>query len=136
VPRSGRQKDSESSETPSGSVQPRKWIWFRPDKDGTPVCKKEFDDLPASGKGRLLAVMQRYLAGEQRRQDVDHLGDGLYELRTRVGNNHFRVLFFFWGADCVGLTAFYKNQQQTPTQDKKRAEKRRIQWKQTFGSPP
>ena len=43
------------------------------------------------------ATIRRYLDGESRRQDIDHLGKGIYEFRRRKGNNHYRLLFFVWG---------------------------------------
>jgi phage-related protein len=81
-------------------------------------------------------VVKRYLEGTNRRSDVDHLGDGLFELRTRVGSNHYRVIFFLWGDHCVALTAFYKNQQQTPSRLIQRAQDRRRSWLATFGRLP
>ncbi|MBV9487139.1 MAG: type II toxin-antitoxin system RelE/ParE family toxin, partial [Frankiaceae bacterium] len=37
---------------------------------------------------------------------------------------------------CVGLTSFYKNQQETPKPDKDRAIKRRKRWIELFGEKP
>jgi phage-related protein len=69
--------------------------------------------------------MERVLTGETRFRDVDDLGDGIKELRHRVGNNHYRVLFFIRGRVCIGLTCFYKNQQRTERVDLDRAKARR-----------
>lgn len=55
----------------------------------------------------------------------------LWEVRKAVGNNHFRVLFIHDGNHsevCVALTSFYKNQNQTPASDKKRAIGRGNMW--------
>ena len=66
---------------------------------------------------------------------MDSLGDHILELRHRRGNNHYRVLFTLWGRHCVGLTSFYKNQQQTPKADKnERSSGKR--WIQLFGKEP
>ncbi|GAA3913741.1 type II toxin-antitoxin system RelE/ParE family toxin [Actinoplanes auranticolor] len=135
MPRERRQKDSEASDASPQVRQERKWIWYHPEQDGKPA-KKEFNSLPAAGKGRLLAVVKRYLEGASRRHDIDHLGSGMYEARTQVGNDHYRVLFFHWGPDCVALTAFYKNQRKTPKVEKERAESRRTQWEGQYGKHP
>jgi len=57
----------------------------------------------------------------------------MYELRYRKGNNHYRLLFFLWGPHCVGVSAFYKNQQATPKSDVETAKTRRAQWHDSFG---
>ncbi len=133
-PRNRRGEDA-SATTPEPPLE-RKWIWYRLEVKGRSRAQEEFDSLPAAGKGRLLAVIQRHKAGESRRKDVDHLGDGIYELRTRVGNDHYRVLFSNWGPHWVALTAFYKNQQATPKQDLARAQDRRDRWEGKFGKSP
>lgn len=81
--------------------------------------------------------MRRYLAGTLRGgSDIKPVQDGIFELRWRQGNNHYRVLFFRWGPHPVALTAFYKNQQQTPQTAIDRATERRKIWKSTFGEAP
>jgi phage-related protein len=92
--------------------------------------------LPPTPRGQLAVRINRYLAGETRYKDVDSLGDGILELRVRHGNNHYRVLFMLWGPHCVGLTAFYKNQQQTPASDLSRAKTRAARWREVFGERP
>lgn len=136
MPKADKPEDGgkQSGGAPTGKN--RKWIWFRPSAEGRSPARKEFDALPPEGRGRLLKAVERYLKSETRRHDVDHLGGGIYELRTRVGNNHFRVLFFLWGQHCIALTAFYKNQQATPQTDQDRAKTRRAAWKKAFGDEP
>ncbi|PWU48911.1 toxin [Micromonospora globispora] len=136
VPRASNRRDGGTPADSSGEPPARKWIWYRLEVDGRSRAQEEFEALPAAGRGRLLAVIQRFLNNESRRKDVDHLGGGIYELRTRVGNDHFRVLFCNWGPHCVALTAFYKNQQTTPKQDIHRAEDRRDRWEAKFGKRP
>ncbi|WP_158603478.1 type II toxin-antitoxin system RelE/ParE family toxin [Micromonospora radicis] len=136
MPRSRNRRSDEAPANSSESQVERKWIWFRPEIGGRSRSQEEFDDLPAAGRGRLLAVVKRHIAGESRRKDIDHLGSGIYELRTRVGNDHYRVLFANWGPHWVALTAFYKNQQTTPKQDLDRAKDRRDRWEARFGKTP
>ncbi|WP_419197611.1 type II toxin-antitoxin system RelE/ParE family toxin [Microbispora hainanensis] len=80
--------------------------------------------------------VDRYLKGESRFKDVDSLGDGIFELRHRHLNNHYRVLFMLWGPHCVALTAFYKNQAKTPKADLDRAKARAARWREVFGKEP
>ncbi|MFG1762246.1 type II toxin-antitoxin system RelE/ParE family toxin [Micromonospora parva] len=136
MPRPKNRRSDDASAQTSEPPPERKWIWYRLEVDGRSRAKEEFESLPATGRGRLLVVIQRHIAGEGRRKDVDHLGGGVYELRTRVGNDHYRVLFSNWGPHWVALTAFYKNQQTTPKQDKDRAEDRKDRWEAKFGKSP
>jgi phage-related protein len=41
-----------------------------------------------------------------------------------------------WGPDCVALTAFYKNQRQTPKKDLDRARTRASRWRVVYGKAP
>lgn len=99
-------------------------------------ARQEFESLDPEMQGRLLKVIDRFLAGQARRAEVDKLDDCIYEWRIRKGTNNFRILFFNWGHVCVALTAFYKNQQKTPLADLKRANDRRRAWLRTRGSDP
>jgi phage-related protein len=118
----------------SDGEHPRTWAWFRTTRDAesSPV-ERDFLKLPEAAQAALWAAMKRHAVDESRRKDVDHLGDGIYEIRTRIGNNHYRVLFFRWGPKLVALAAFYKNQRTTPKQDIETAKKRRTRWREAFG---
>jgi phage-related protein len=114
----------------------RKWIWFRNTREGRSPAREEFDALPPVARAQLSVRIDRYLAGETRYKDVDSLGDGILELRVRLGSNHYRVLFMLWGSHCVALTAFFKNQQKTPPADLRRAKTRAARWQTVFGQRP
>lgn len=114
----------------------RKWIWYRNEVGGRRLALEEFDSLETRGRAGLTKTMQRYRDGETRRQDVDALGDGIFELRYRVGTERYRLLFMLWGPHCVALTAFQKKQQKTPKQDLDRARARARHWREVFGSEP
>ena len=120
----------------SRSLGRPRWLWFRNEAGGRPKAKEEFEKLPTSGQAGLALVIKRYLSGETRFKDVDSLGDDLLELRYRMSNNHYRVIFMHWGPDCVALTAFYKNQRQTPKKDLDRARTRASRWRAVYGSAP
>ena len=100
------------------------------------MARKEFEALDVDGRAGLVKKMQRYRDGQARRQDVDHLGDGIYELRYRHGSDQFRVLFMFWGPHLVALTAFQKKQAKTAKIDHDRARSRAKRWRQVFGTEP
>lgn len=100
------------------------WEWWH----GAGVqsaAEKEFDDLELEGQGALAEVMGRWLTGSCKPSESELIEKDLWELKTRVGNNQYRILFCIRGRLCWVLTAFYKNQQQVPTKFKARARKRR-----------
>jgi hypothetical protein len=80
-----------------GSVPVLDWILGLAEKDRR-AQKKCF------GLVKLLAAFGR----ELRRPRADYLRDGVFELRTQVGNVHYRILYGFVGKDIamlsVGLT--------------------------------
>lgn len=52
----------------------------------------------------------------------DYLGDGIYELRTKISTNIFRVLYFHFENGKFVLThGFTKKTQKTPPREKKMA---------------
>ncbi len=96
----------------------------------------ELEALGIDGQAGLTKTMQRYRDGQARRQDVDSIGDGIFELRYRRGTEQFRLLFMHWGPHLVALTAFQKKQPKTPKQDLDRARVRAKRWRQVFGTEP
>lgn len=51
---------------------------------------------------RILQLSQ--LGNEMRRPLADTLRDGIRELRARVGNVHYRILYFFYGSNVACLS--------------------------------
>ena len=49
---------------------------------------------------------------------VDNLGDGLWEIRTRLPNRIARTLFFVQDGEIVLLHGFFKKTRTTPKEDK------------------
>ncbi|KAB7739376.1 type II toxin-antitoxin system RelE/ParE family toxin [Nostocoides sp. F2B08] len=134
MPRRGA-RGSRSSESPP-PARKRDIVWWSAEPGGRKKAQEEFEDLPDSIRGKLLQAMLRYRDGVSRREDVKKLDRDIWEWRARNGNNHFRVLFFVWGNICVAVTAFYKNKQQTPSEDIQRANDRRKVWLKTRGVTP
>jgi len=118
------------------AARKRDLAWWSAEPGARNKAEEEFRQLPDDIQGQLLGAMKRYLDEVSRPGDVKKLDQSIWEWRTHKGNNHFRVLFFSWGHVCVALTAFYKNQQQTPPQDLKRAHDRRKTWVETRGILP
>ena len=59
-----------------------------------------------------------------------HLEDGIFELRTVMGNNITRILYFFVIGEHIILThGFVKKTQKTPSQEIKRAKRIREDWR-------
>jgi len=100
------------------------WHWWRASDGGRPIVWEAFGSLPGTAQAGLLSVMQAWLDGSARYKEVAPIGDGLYELRHRELNNHYRVLFCIEGDVCVALHCFYKNQRKCPPSDLNLARKR------------
>ena len=67
-----------------------------------------------------------HLIGEP---ESKHLEDGIFELRTTMGNNTSRILFFFCVGDRVVLThGFIKKTQRTPRREIARAKRYRADY--------
>lgn len=114
----------------------REWRWWRKEAGSRAKALEEFQSLPVDVQASLDVLMDRHRRNQSRLKDVDHLGDGIYELRYRRGNNHYRLLFCKWGPHLVALTVFYKNQRATPRRDVERAQDRRTAWYDEFGEQP
>jgi transcriptional regulator with XRE-family HTH domain/putative component of toxin-antitoxin plasmid stabilization module len=85
-----------------------RWVWYRPHPDARSAAEEEFEDLPTDAQARLWARMVKFKEGRPSPRDVDSLGDGILEIRVRVGSDRYRLLFFCHGRTCVALTAFHK----------------------------
>lgn len=56
----------------------------------------------------------------------EHLKDGIFQLRTQLGNNISRVLYFFYNGQEIILTnGFIKKTQTTPPKEIEKAKKYR-----------
>lgn len=60
-----------------------------------------------------------------RRPLVENLGEGIYELRTRVGRVNYRVLFSFHGRNAVLLSHGFTKEREIPAADLARARERK-----------
>jgi phage-related protein len=63
---------------------------------------------------------------------VDNLGDGIWEVRSRLDNGIARTLFAMVDQEIVLLHGFIKKQQKTPQDELELAKKRKKQYLQTL----
>ena len=71
----------------------------------------------------------RQLGSELRRPRADYLRDGVYELRTRVGNVNYRMLYGFVGKDAALLACGLTKEKAVPDNEIDRAMERIEQFK-------
>lgn len=63
------------------------------------------------------------------------LGDGIFELRTILGSDHSRVLYFFFvGHKAVITNGFLKKTQKTPREEIETAKKSRADYYRRYGN--
>ena len=71
-------------------------------------------------------IMLKDFGNALRMPHSEHLQDGIFQLRTQLGNNISRVLYFFYcGNDIVITNGFTKKTQETPPSEIEKAKKYR-----------
>ena len=66
---------------------------------------------------------------ELRKPYSEHLNDGIFELRARVGTNISRVLYFFYvGKNIILTNGFVKKTQKTPQEEIEKAKRYRADY--------
>jgi phage-related protein len=95
--------------TPAGNEPVREWL------------KAQSVDVKKAIGADIRIVQWGWPIGKPR---VDGLGTGLFEVRTSVGSNIYRVLFCVQGSIMVLLHGFQKKTQKTPKADLDLARKR------------
>lgn len=91
-------------------------IFFELDDDNCPVQEfmDSLDDKMAAKVYGLMDVLSEYGNG-LRKPYSEHLEDGIFELRAKVGSNITRTLYFFYvGKTIVMTNGFVKKSQKTP----------------------
>jgi phage-related protein len=122
-----------SGQTEGEPQRRRNFRFYRAPGSDRVVAREEFDALAMHGQAALSEAIARFRRHEELPGEVKKLkgGDEIWEIRVKVGTNPFRALFFY-DSDVVVicLTVFYKNQQQTPKDDLKRAVGRKRVWQE------
>jgi phage-related protein len=73
------------------------------ESDGSVPLLLWLDAIPPKAQDKCIVRVERLkeLGHQIRRPEADYLRDGVYELRARLGNVHYRMLYFFCGKDAV-----------------------------------
>lgn len=103
-------------------------ILFYETPNGKIPVKEFLDDLDPKMRAKMvqtIAFLQEY--GVQARMPYsEHLDDGIFELRAKVGSDISRVLYFFFvGKQIVLTNGFVKKTQKTPPRELDLAKKYR-----------
>jgi phage-related protein len=103
--------------TDTGNEPVRDWLKSLPKED----CKVIGTDI--------LTVQYAWPVGKPL---VDNLGDGIWEVRSRLDNRIARTLFVVVNQEIVLLHGFINKQQKTPTDELELARKRKRQYLQNL----
>ncbi|MBI3881541.1 MAG: type II toxin-antitoxin system RelE/ParE family toxin [Verrucomicrobia bacterium] len=114
------------------SERPLKVVFFKTEAGNEPVRdwlkelpKEECKTIGAD----ILTVQYAWPVGKPL---VDHLGDGLWEVRSRLANRIARTLFAVVDEEIVLLHGFIKKQQKTPANELDLAKKRKRLYLQNY----
>lgn len=106
-------------------------VVFYEDTEGHQPVRDFLDALDAKMRAKVLGRIEllEELGVHLTMPYARHLGNGIYELRTVLGSNITRVLYFFMMGDRAVLThGFVKKTQKTPRSELERAERLRRDW--------
>jgi phage-related protein len=114
-----------------GSQRPLNVVFFRSDAGNEPA-RDWLRSLPRDERHtigeELLMVQHAWPVGKSL---VDNLGEGLWELRSRLRNRIARTLFTIAGNEIVLLHGFIKKTQKTPARELDLARRRKRQYEQS-----
>lgn len=82
---------------------------------------------------RAMALLEEF-GTDLRMPHSEHLSDGIFELRIKLGSNIERVLYFFFSGNKAVLTnGFTKKQQKTPVKEIELAKVRKADYERRHG---
>ncbi len=111
-------------------------IRFYETVDGEHPAKDFIISLEPKLRAKMLRCIEilRDSGNELREPYTKYLGDGLFELRAKQGNDISRVLYFFVVGKKIVLTnGFIKKTQKTPKREIAMADKYRQDYNERFG---
>jgi phage-related protein len=114
------------------SERPLKVVFFKTEAGNEPVRDwlKELPKADCKTVGAdILTVQYAWPVGKPL---VDNLGDGLWEVRSRLANRIARTLFAVVDEEIVLLHGFIKKQQKTPANELDLAKKRKRLYLQNY----
>jgi len=112
--------------------RPLKVVFFKTEAGNEPVREwlKGLSKEDCKGIGTdILTVQYAWPVGKPL---VDNLGDGIWEVRSRLDNRIARTLFAMVDQEIVLLHGFIKKQQKTPPDELELAKKRKKQYLQNL----
>lgn len=104
-------------------------VCYRTEEDEIPVLDW-LDSLGRDPREKCLTALSILAEHGFRtpRRIIENLGDGIYELRTRLGTVNYRILFFFYGTTAVVLTHGFTKEREIPPGEIPRALRRKEQF--------
>ena len=100
-------------------------------EDGKETVAEFLDSLDSKMNAKLIGLMEllEEKGTELREPYSAPLGDGIFELRCKLGSNSTRALYFFFvGKRVVVTNGFVKKTQKTPPTEIRLAKDRRKDW--------
>lgn len=110
-------------------------IKFYEDEQGNVPVREFLDSLDIKMRQKMLRSIQALqdMGISLRMPLSESLGDGIFELRAKVGSNISRVMYFFIIGDSAVLThGFIKKTQKTPVKELEKAKKIRDDYKMRY----
>lgn len=110
-------------------------IKFYEDEQGNVPVREFLDSLDIKMRQKMLRSIQALqdMGISLRMPLSESLGDGIFELRAKVGSNISRVMYFFIIGDSAVLThGFIKKTQKTPSRELEKAKKIRDDYKMRY----
>jgi len=100
------------------------------EEDGSVPFLDWFDDLPEKAQDKCRVRLERLaaLGHELRRPEADYLRDNIYELRVRLRNANYRMLYFFHGRATAVLSHGVVKEDRVPPNEIDRAAERKRQF--------
>jgi hypothetical protein len=92
------------------------------DRDGAVPVQEWLNGLerrePKAYAKCLARILELEETGSQmRRPHADYLRDGIYELRATLGNDQYRLLYFFFGKNVVAVSHGTTKEREVPPKD-------------------
>ena len=93
------------------------------ERDGQVPLLSWLDSLPSNAQVKCIALVEKLaeMGYELRRPHCDILRDGIYELRARHRNVHYRILYAFIGQNIVLLSHGFTKEKKVPDKEINRA---------------
>ena len=106
-------------------------VEFYETEDKKKPIEEFLDSLDNKMAAKMIGLMEilEEKGTELRMPYSEHLEDGIFELRCKLGNNITRALYFFYvGEKIIVTNGFVKKTQKTPRGEVKLAKERRADW--------